>query len=120
MKLALAAAFTFLAASTFAAPAPPSELYGALYKAVELDRVFPDSKTFADAIPRDPAARIMVDFATHSDTDVDALRRFVLDHFDPPSEPPQAPPTQGRTELTRHIDELWPGLTRSTDRKSVV
>jgi alpha,alpha-trehalase len=111
----LAVVLALLAARAPAAPAPPSELYGELYKAVELNRVFPDSKTFADAIPRSPPAQIVIDFAAHppADGDIDGLRRFVLDHFDLPPEPPP-PPTQSRTDLTRHIDELWPRLTRST------
>jgi alpha,alpha-trehalase len=113
-KVVFAAALALFAAPAFAAPAPPSELYGALYKAVELNRVFPDSKTFADAVPREPPAQIAADFAAHPDTDTDGLRRFVLAHFDLPPEPPPAPPSQNRLELTRHIEALWPGLTRST------
>src|SRR5262245_44732153 len=38
---------------------PPSIEFGELYNAVELARIFPDQKTFADAIPRSAPAEIM-------------------------------------------------------------
>jgi alpha,alpha-trehalase len=31
---------------------PPSELYGPLFVDVQMSRVFPDSKTFVDAVPK--------------------------------------------------------------------
>jgi len=50
----LVALLALIAAPTLAARpiATPSELYGPLYRAVEMGRLFPDSKTFADAVPR--------------------------------------------------------------------
>ena len=108
----LATALALLTAPALAAP--PSEMFGPLYATVELKSVFPDSKTFADAIPRGPPERIVADFAALPDIDADALRRFVSDRFDLPPEPPAAPSTRNRTELTRDIEDLWPRLTRST------
>ena len=47
------AAILFLVHSALALeqPAPPQILLGDLYAAVELERIFPDSKQFADAKP---------------------------------------------------------------------
>ncbi|MBV8262127.1 MAG: hypothetical protein JO239_14595, partial [Paraburkholderia sp.] len=39
------------AATKNAQPATPADLYGRLYHDVQLARVFPDSKTFADMVP---------------------------------------------------------------------
>ena len=44
-------------------PAPPSEIYGRLFADVQLARVFPDGKTFADAVPLRPPAAIIADYA---------------------------------------------------------
>ncbi|WP_126879597.1 alpha,alpha-trehalase TreF [Paraburkholderia kururiensis] len=46
-------------------PVPPSELYGDLYREVELARVFPDSKTFADMEPSVPPQQVMAAFAQY-------------------------------------------------------
>ena len=40
-------------------PAPPSVEFGELYHAVEMAGLFPDQKTFADAIPNKPPAQVM-------------------------------------------------------------
>lgn len=37
----------------------PSQLYGALFEDVQMQRVFPDGKTFVDAIPKDAPAIIV-------------------------------------------------------------
>jgi alpha,alpha-trehalase len=37
----------------------PEDTYGDLYRAVELARVFPDSKTFADMVPLDGPAAVL-------------------------------------------------------------
>ncbi|HEY1213162.1 MAG TPA: hypothetical protein VGE93_05980, partial [Bryobacteraceae bacterium] len=34
-------------------PLPPSELYGDLYRQVQLAHLYPDSKTFADMVPNE-------------------------------------------------------------------
>lgn len=100
---------------------------GALFQAVQLARVFPDSKTFPDCVVRGDPARVEAAFR-------DALRHFVEHHFELPAEdghteqgqrpgergggadtprcadgdaPQSAPPA-----LTAHIASLWPALTR--------
>ena len=37
----------------------PSQLYGRLFEDVQMKHVFPDGKTFADAVANDPPATIM-------------------------------------------------------------
>ena len=37
----------------------PSQLYGQLFEDVQMQRVFPDGKTFVDALPHDAPAIIM-------------------------------------------------------------
>ncbi len=100
-----------------AAPAPksPAQLFGPLYHAVEMRGIFPDSKTFADAVPRRAAAAILADYAKCRCEDDAALRQFVRVNFDIPGTP-AAPPSSERLPLKAHIDALWPQLTRTTPR----
>ncbi|HLZ78136.1 MAG TPA: hypothetical protein VKQ09_02260, partial [Sphingomonas sp.] len=44
--------------------ATPADIYGPLFRAVQLARVFPDSKTFADAVPRRDPGQILADYRT--------------------------------------------------------
>ena len=58
--IALAALFIIVhPALALERPAPPQILFGDLYADVELDRIFPDSKEFADATPKSPPAEIL-------------------------------------------------------------
>jgi len=111
----LVALLALIAAPTLAARpiATPSELYGPLYRAVEMGRLFPDSKTFADAVPRAAPTAIDEAFAAHPPKDEAALRRFVLDDFALPAAP-QAARAAPSADLARHIQDLWPQLTRTT------
>ncbi|MGQ7361684.1 hypothetical protein ACTGV6_10565, partial [Streptococcus suis] len=67
--------------TTRPAPASPADLYGPLFVAVQTQKIFPDGKTFVDAVPkRDPAA-IMADFDRARIGD---LKAFVLANFTVP------------------------------------
>ncbi len=106
-----------LAATLLAAAAPypksPQQRFGDLFHAVQMLQVFPDGKTFVDAVPKSSDAAIMAAWKTCGcGNDVAALRRFVLAHFTIPEA--ASPRPQPRRALTDHIDQLWPQLTRST------
>ena len=61
--------------------AAPQDLYGPLFEAVQLERVFPDSKTFVDMIPRESPAAIMQAYAREKPAGREALTAFVARHF---------------------------------------
>ena len=93
--LALAALlFAAHAALALERPFPPQALFGDLYADVELQRIFPDSKEFADATPKSPPADILALYDGQKPLAPEALRRFVVEHFDLPGEP--APSGRGR------------------------
>jgi len=100
--------------------ATPADIYGPLFSAVQLAHVFPDSKTFADATPRDDAAKILSDYRTMKPRGAAALRNFVLARFTVPATPAAPPPQAGvaRTPLLAHIAALWPVLTRQPNAVS--
>lgn len=102
-------------ATSRTAPEPPSQLYGPLYRDVELAPVFPDSKTFADMVP-DRAPRKIVDlYLTQRGVRGFDLHRFVDAHFHLPPRPAARPATETNATVTQHIRALWQVLRREPD-----
>src|SRR5437899_1025037 len=84
--LLVAAALTAGAASARPPLASPADLYGELYTRVEMEGLYADSKTFADATARAPAARIMSDYRAQRLPTRAALADFVSAHFTLPQD----------------------------------
>jgi alpha,alpha-trehalase len=97
-----------------AALQPPQELFPTLFGAVQSQRTFADGKFFADAVPREDPASIEKQFALQRPQTADALKSFVVEHFDLPDDVAAAAAAPNRVSLVEHIDELWSLLTRST------
>ncbi|NDL63366.1 alpha,alpha-trehalase TreA [Acerihabitans arboris] len=97
-----------------AAPQPPDILFGPLFEAVQQAKIFPDQKTFADAVPRENPATILAQYQQQRAQAGFDLKRFVDTHFILPTEGKPYHPPAGQT-LRQHIDGLWPVLTRKTD-----
>ena len=114
--LALVAPVLFVAQTVRAdeQPIAPQVLFEDLYVDVELQRIFPDSKEFADATPKSPPPDILVLYRAHKPFSPEALKRFVAEHFDLPADPAELPLTSERAPIRRHIDALWERLTRDT------
>lgn len=97
-------------------PPTPSELFGALFDAVQASGIFRDSKTFADAVPRGALPAILEKWSLLESRNPDSLRSFVELHFDLPcveaDDEPVAP------ELHAQIAHLWPRLTRASNQVS--
>ncbi|WP_322013683.1 alpha,alpha-trehalase TreF [Paraburkholderia sp. J12] len=137
--IALAATFGIAASSAEAAqpaqspapvqdlqvePLPPSELYGLLYRDVELSQVYADSKTFADMTPKAPPEEIASAYASWQQQNAGlrnptarkaALTQFVQRYF---SAPPQADGhyvSDPNQDVVAHIDTLWNVLRRNPD-----
>lgn len=96
-------------------PASPFALYGELYRAVELARVFPDSKTFADSVPNAPPRQIVAEFAAARSQPGFNLRKFVEDHFSAPAGSESHYATNPNQNVVAHIDTLWNVLRRGPD-----
>lgn len=113
------AAVLFCATACFAgeavAPSPPSETLGDLYRAVELAHLYPDSKTFADMIPKEAPARIVAAYKTaRGDAGFD-LRKFIRAHFATPGHDTKPYVSNPRQTVVAHIDTLWDVLRRDPD-----
>ncbi|MDF0490026.1 alpha,alpha-trehalase TreF [Sphingomonas sp. H39-1-10] len=85
----------------------PEDIYGPLYRAVELARVFPDSKTFADMVPLSTPAAILTAYHAEAPQDREALATFVARHFRKIGDAAPAKPT-----MREHIRALWPVLAK--------
>jgi alpha,alpha-trehalase len=102
-------------AAAVATPQPPQALFKNLFVAVQNARLFPDSKTFADAVPKSSPQEILSRFDAAKPASHEALQAFVAENFLLPAqvnstELPAAEPVT----ITRHIDLLWDQLTRTT------
>ena len=113
--LALAAVlFVADAALALERPAPPQVEFGDLFADVELRRIFPDSKEFADATAKSPPDEILALYDAERPATPEALKRFVVAHFVLPAEPAASVVASEPKPIRQHIDELWPILTRDT------
>jgi alpha,alpha-trehalase len=95
-------------------PAPPQELLDGLFVAVQSARIYADGKTFADAIPTLAPAQIVAQYHQQRPQTVEALRSFIESRFQLPAEIRTAPAVHAASNITEHIDALWPQLTRET------
>ena len=107
-----------------AAPLPPSELYGEFYRDVQLEQVYPDSKTFADMIPNAPPAQIVAAYTEwrqqHAGLQDPAARRtalaqFVERYFTAPVQADDHYVSDPNQSVVAHIDTLWNVLRRGPD-----
>jgi alpha,alpha-trehalase len=107
-----------LPATAAPAPAatPPQVLFKNLFVAVQTAQVFPDSKTFADAVPKSAPAEILSRFDAAKPTSREALQAFVAANFEVPRQVsgPAGLPSDEHVSITHHIDLLWDQLTRTT------
>jgi alpha,alpha-trehalase len=97
-------------------PVPPSELYGVLYRDVELAHLYPDSKTFADMVPNLPPASVVAAYAQQKAQPGFDLKRFVAAHFTLPGRETKHYVSDPNQSVTAHIDTLWDVLRRDPDK----
>jgi alpha,alpha-trehalase len=90
-------------------------VFGALYSAVELAQIFPDQKTFADAIPQSPPAAILKDYAAQKGRPGFSLHDFVMAHFREPVLKTVSYNRRPGETLGQYIEDLWQVLRRSPD-----
>ncbi|AHJ73575.1 alpha,alpha-trehalase [Kosakonia sacchari] len=119
MQIALGGALLASAPHAFAAeaqntPQPPDILLGPLFSDVQTAKLFPDQKTFADAVPKGDPLMILADYRMQRMQTSFDLRHFVDVNFTLPKEGEKYVPPEGQN-LREHIDGLWPVLTRTTD-----
>src|SRR5882762_4500686 len=103
-----------LAAQT---PASPAKIYGKLFHDVQMAPIFPDQKTFADAVPKKAPAEIVAEYikATSNPAIRFALDLFVEAHFDLPKDP-QLNYIRQETDIIAHVRNCWGVLKREPEK----
>ncbi|MGH7710298.1 MAG: trehalase family glycosidase, partial [Gemmatimonadaceae bacterium] len=94
----------------------PARDLGALFADVQLARLFPDSKTFADARPLSPPAELARRYAAAAESSRVALEAFVRQHFELPHPVGVDVRPDTSRPMEQHIHMLWPLLTRAPDK----
>lgn len=95
-------------------PSPPDKIYGDLFREVQMNRIFPDGKTFVDCIPKRNPKEIMADYHRHKTDKGFNLKKFVDENFTPPKAP-QLNYVTIEKDVVKHIKNLWSVLKRSPD-----
>ena len=111
LQLALVSVATH--AREAAPPLPPSQIYGELFQRVQVEKVFADSKTFADAAARSTPEEVMRQYAASRNREGFSLKTFVTGQFVIPGAAANDFQTRSGEEIRAHIDRLWPALTRA-------
>ena len=93
----------------------PDVLWGKLFQEVQLKKIFPDNKTFVDAVPKFSREQILKDYAQQKLSDTFNLTSFVNTHFIVPVAT-AAKVIEGLS-LKDHLEQLWDVLQRKADVK---
>lgn len=109
-----------LAGAAFGEPAQeavptPADVYGELFEQVQLDAVFPDSKTFVDALPNRPPEQVLSEYRQLRGQPGFDLKEFVAERFSPPPNVAADFHTQAGQDVRQHIDALWKVLERKPE-----
>ncbi|MDH4125468.1 MAG: alpha,alpha-trehalase TreF [Gammaproteobacteria bacterium] len=92
----------------------PEEIYGELFALVQKRRVFRDSKTFVDAVPRRDVATILAEFAALHTRSNDQIRLFVEQNFELPTSYDDVSASK-ILPLDERLEQLWGSLSRGAD-----
>lgn len=95
----------------------PDQLWGELFQDVQLQRIFPDSMTFADMLPASTAKQILKDYKKERDDPHFNLHEFVQQNFKDLLKAPSYATNPDHT-IEQHIEELWGVLTREIPKNS--
>ena len=95
----------------------PEEHFSELFEKVQMLSVFPDRKTFADCIPLCEPEKIIESYHQEKDKPDFDLKAFVTRNFE--SDREKEVKVELNQPVAKHIERLWPLLTRQSDtRKS--
>ncbi len=93
----------------------PSTDLGDLFVDVQMSRVFPDSKTFVDCIPKRPVEKILEDYHRHMNDRKFDLKAFVEDNFEVPAVDLSGKTLDTSNNMASHVIKMWDYLTRQAD-----
>ncbi|MDB5229968.1 MAG: trehalase [Chitinophagaceae bacterium] len=117
--LAFLLLFPVIAEAQYSKFSPPNRIYDGLFTDIQMNRIFPDNKTFVDCVPlRDPQAILADYLKLKGNPNVRySLKMFVDKNFSLPSKPASNFSSSAEESVTQHINRLWGGLKRVPDKQ---
>lgn len=98
----------------------PARQLGDLFDAVQMQRVFADSKTFVDSRPRLEPERILELYHQNRYQPNFDLANFVVQHFAPPATVTTEFELEPGVAMEQHLRQHWDYLTRSADKPDLL
>ena len=95
----------------------PDQIYGVLFKDVQMAKIFPDGKTFVDCVPKRNPKEIVKDYLAVKNNPAIrfSLQLFIEANFELPKTPQLNYITQEK-DVVMHIKNLWNVLKRDADK----
>lgn len=93
----------------------PRMLYPGLFEQVQISKIFSDSKTFVDAIPKQKPETIEQQYLKHKDDKAFNLKLFIEQHFTLYTSGTPGYNSNISAGVRKHIDTLWQVLSRDAD-----
>jgi alpha,alpha-trehalase len=87
-----------------------------LFRDVQMQAIFTDSKTFVDLVPDRPYGELVTLYGKEKGSPGFELRDFVAAHFSDPFMSGQVMVTDTTKNMYEHISSMWPKLTRGPDK----
>lgn len=91
---------------------------GELFEQVQLQKVFPDNKTFVDCTPKESLSAIRDRYEEKKNDSSFDLKKFVHNHFTEPPKIASDYVSDVSKPLEEHIENLWDVLTRKTEKEA--
>jgi alpha,alpha-trehalase len=97
----------------------PHEQFEELFEEVQMSKIFPDSKTFVDCIPKEADDKIMEAYRNQKDLGGFNLTKFIDKYFDLPIESTNKFQSDQNQSTSDHIQKLWSRLQRTDDKSEI-
>lgn len=97
----------------------PDIRYSDLFQQVQLQRIFPDGKTFTDMTPKYLTDEILEKYQMAKTTADFDLKTFIMDNFSLPKDYASGFKSDTSKTAAQHINSLWDILERAPDSLSV-
>jgi len=115
-KTTIFVCFLFISSHVFAQKElSPRATYPDLFEKIQLASIYPDSKSFADAIPKMPPSEIMKAYKSQKDLKEFNLKAFVDKYFSMPENHNAVYQSVISAGIEKHLDTLWTVLKRNPD-----
>lgn len=97
----------------------PDEIWEELFIEVQTKRIFKDSKTFVDCIPKYQKHEVLHNYYAERNYPDFRLKSFILNNFNLPENNSSDFHTKSDVTIETHLKNIWKVLHRSADKKYI-